>query len=232
MKSFSILGRRRPHSWMAVIIGLSSLTCSLLWAAPAAAQDAVVGNAEQGRKKMDMCIGCHGIVGYQASFPEVHHVPKLSGQAATYIAKDLHEYKSGERKHPTMHSVASSLSDQDIADLAAAYEASGQPAPTLPASLPPADAKVTALIQKGACTSCHGPNLSQPIDPTYPRLAGQYADYLARALHEYKQGERKNPIMGGFAGTLSEADINDLAAYFSSLPGSKLTDLHGKIEGD
>jgi cytochrome c553 len=82
------------------------------------------------------------------------------------------------------------------------------------------------------CQACHAQDGNAGIDPQYPRLAGQYADYLAKALHEYKQGERKNPIMGGFAGTLSDTDINDLAAYFSSLPGSKLTDLHGKIEGD
>jgi len=82
------------------------------------------------------------------------------------------------------------------------------------------------------CQACHGADGNAGIDPQYPRLAGQYADYLARALHEYKTGERKNPIMSGFATTLSEKDIEDLSAYFASLPGSKLTDLHGHIEGE
>jgi len=82
------------------------------------------------------------------------------------------------------------------------------------------------------CTACHGPDGNAGIDPQYPRLAGQYADYLAKALHEYKAGERKNPIMAGFATTLSDKDIEDLAAYFASLPESKLTDLHGHIEGE
>lgn len=82
------------------------------------------------------------------------------------------------------------------------------------------------------CTACHGVDGNATIDAQYPRLAGQYADYIARALHEYKDGNRKNPIMGGFAGTLSDTDINDLAAYFSSLPESKLTDLSGHIAGD
>jgi cytochrome c553 len=82
------------------------------------------------------------------------------------------------------------------------------------------------------CTACHGPDGNAGIDPQYPRLAGQYRDYLAKALHEYKAGERKNPIMAGFAATLSDADIEDLASYFSSLEGSKLTDLHGKVSGD
>jgi cytochrome c553 len=79
------------------------------------------------------------------------------------------------------------------------------------------------------CQACHGPDGNAGIDPQYPRLAGQYRDYLAKALHEYKSGERNNPIKAGFAATLSDADIEDLAAYFSSLPGSKLTDLHGKV---
>ena len=82
------------------------------------------------------------------------------------------------------------------------------------------------------CQACHAADGNAGIDPQYPRLAGQYADYLAKALHEYKSDERKNPIMKGFATTLSDADIDDLAAYFSSLPGGKLTDLHGHIEGE
>ncbi len=80
-----------------------------------------------------------------------------------------------------------------------------------------------------ACAACHGPDGNAGIDPQYPRLAGQYRDYIVKALHEYKAGDRKNPIMAGFAGTLSDADIEDVAAYFSSLEGGKLTDLHGKV---
>lgn len=75
-----------------------------------------------------------------------------------------------------------------------------------------------------ACQACHGQDGAAAIDPQYPRLAGQYTDYLARALHEYRSGARKNPIMAGFATTLSDQDINDLAAYYSSLP-STLADL-------
>lgn len=85
--------------------------------------------------------------------------------------------------------------------------------------------------KSATCAACHGPDGNAGIDPQYPRLAGQYADYIARALHEYKSDDRKNPIMKGFATTLSDADIDNLAAYYSSLPG-KLTDLHGHIEGE
>jgi cytochrome c553 len=81
------------------------------------------------------------------------------------------------------------------------------------------------------CTACHGPDGNAP-DPQYPRLAGQYHDYLERALHEYKTGERKNPIMAGFAGQLTDEDVVNVSAFYASLPGGKLTDLHDKIQGD
>lgn len=78
------------------------------------------------------------------------------------------------------------------------------------------------------CQACHGLD-GIAVDPQYPHLAGQYRDYLVRALQEYKSGNRKNPIMMGFASTLQEQDMLDLAAYYASLPG-KLTDLHGLNE--
>ena len=79
----------------------------------------IVGNAKAA--KVEQCIGCHGIPGYKATFPEVYPVPMLGGQSAKYIENALNAYKKGERKHPTMHGVAASLSDQDIADAAAYY---------------------------------------------------------------------------------------------------------------
>lgn len=82
------------------------------------------------------------------------------------------------------------------------------------------------------CQACHGSDGNAGIDPQYPRLAGQYHDYLERALHEYKNGERKNPIMAGFATTLTDEDIVNVSAYFASLPESKLTDLHHHVQGD
>jgi cytochrome c553 len=68
-----------------------------------------------------MCIGCHGIPGYKASFPEVYQVPMLGGQSAKYIENALKAYQKGERKHPSMRGIAGSLSDQDMANLAAYY---------------------------------------------------------------------------------------------------------------
>jgi cytochrome c553 len=72
-----------------------------------------------------MCIGCHGIPGYKTAFPEVYHVPKIAGQQPAYIVAALKAYKSGERSHPSMRGIAASLSEQDMADLAAYY---GEPA--------------------------------------------------------------------------------------------------------
>jgi cytochrome c553 len=81
----------------------------------------VVGNPKAAENKIAQCIGCHGIAGYKASFPEVYSVPMIGGQSAKYIENALKEYKKGERKHPTMRGIATSLSEQDMADLAAYY---------------------------------------------------------------------------------------------------------------
>lgn len=70
------------------------------------------------------------------------------------------------------------------------------------------------------CQACHGVDGDKTVDPQYPRIAGQYADYLAKALRDYQTGARKNAIMAGFAGTLSEQDIADLAAFYASQQGA------------
>jgi cytochrome c553 len=87
------------------------------------------------QRQLQTCIGCHGIVGYKASFPTVYPVPKIGGQNAKYIESALQAYKAGDRSHPTMRGIAGSLSDQDMADLAAYYSAS---ATTAVASTQPA----------------------------------------------------------------------------------------------
>jgi cytochrome c553 len=80
--------------------------------------------------------------------------------------------------------------------------------------------------QKAAqvCAACHGPDGNKPSAPDQPILAGQYYDYLVRALGDYKNGRRNNPIMKGFAGQLSKQDIEDLAAWFASQKNSSLHD--------
>ena len=189
------------------------------FATSASAQD-----AKAGEKKAAMCIGCHGIPGYQASFPEIHKVPMISGQSAKYIVGALAAYKKGERKHPTMKAIAGSLSDQDMADLGAFYEANGGPAAHGDAPAPNPPAQVAELLKKGNCASCHGENLNKPIDPSYPKLAGQYGDYLYVALKAYQtdgnaQVGRGNAIMAGQVKQFKQSELKAIANYIGSLPG-------------
>jgi cytochrome c553 len=188
-------------------------------AKPAAAAPASPKSLEA---KIAMCIGCHGIKGYQASFPEVHKVPMISGQSAKYIASALTAYKNGDRKHPTMRGIATSLSEQDISDIANFY---GGQAVAAPATLgrEPSGA-VAELFKKGNCVACHGANLSKPIDPSYPKIAGQHADYMFVALKAYKTDNnnavgRSNGVMGAIAKQFSNAELKELARYVASLDG-------------
>ena len=115
----------------------AALVAAVAVALPAQAQ--VKGDIAAGEGKVAMCIGCHGISGYKASFPEVYRVPKIAGQSAKYIGTVLEEYRKGTRKHPSMRGIAGSMTDQDIADVAAYYEALGkiEGAPELPAPREP-----------------------------------------------------------------------------------------------
>jgi cytochrome c553 len=180
--------------------------------------------------KMAMCLGCHNIPGYQASFPEVYKVPKIAGQSAGYIEAALAAYKNGDRKHPTMRSIADQLSDQDVKDIAAYYAKLGQDEAAAPADKPNREpsAEVAALLQKAACASCHGANFAKPIAPNYPKLAGQNSDYLFVALKAYKtQGNaavgRNNAIMGGIAKQFSNAELKAISQYIGSLAGDLKT---------
>lgn len=91
---------------------------ALILLAGASATAAAAGNAEAGKVKFDTCMGCHGITSYTNAYP-TYDVPKLAGQHTAYLEAALKAYRSGERSHPTMHSQAADLSDQDIADIAA-----------------------------------------------------------------------------------------------------------------
>jgi len=90
-------------------------------AGPVFAADAPIGDAKAAVDKISMCIGCHGIKGYKSSFPEVYHVPMIAGQNAEYIVAALQKYATGDRTFPTMEAIARTLSQQDMADLAAYY---------------------------------------------------------------------------------------------------------------
>ncbi len=209
-----------------LLTSMFALAVASVTAISAQAQE-VKGDAKAAEQKIAMCIGCHGIKGYQASFPEVYRVPMISGQNAKYIASALTAYQKGDRKHPTMRGIAASLTDQDIADVAAYYEQHGKTDAVAKAPAAP-DAKVAALLQKGACVSCHGDNFSKPVDPSYPKIAGQHKDFLFVALKSYKVENqstwgRNNGVMGGIAKQFSNAELKALAGYVGSLDGDLKT---------
>jgi cytochrome c553 len=164
------------------------------------------GDAARGKPLAYTCLGCHGVEDYKNVYP-TYSVPKLVGQRAEYLAAALREYRSGERSHGTMHQQAVSLSDQDIEDIAA-YLA-GTPLKSAGNAVGTAPAKVAQL-----CVACHQKDGVTP-SADYPSLSGQHADYLERALDEYKRGDRKNPVMATFVTQLSEADIRSIAEYYS-----------------
>ena len=98
----------------------AAFTLALPEAAPAQTP-APAGDPAAGAQKIEMCIGCHGIVGWRTAFPEVYKVPKIGGQHEAYIVRALQAYRASERSHPSMKAIAATLSDKDIADLAAYY---------------------------------------------------------------------------------------------------------------
>jgi cytochrome c553 len=174
-------------------------------AAPAPA--ALAGDLHRGKEASYTCLGCHGIDGYRNAYPD-YSVPKLEGQNAEYLASALHDYRTGDRSHITMHSQASELSDQDIADIAVFF--AGKPLTST--------GKAQGTVPKAAtlCTSCHGQD-GVAVTPMYPSLAGQHEDYLVRAIEEYQHGGRKNPVMKALAAPLKPTEIAEIAAYFSAL---------------
>ncbi len=209
------------HATSHLLALAAALSTALAASGAAQAQDAAAGE-----KKAAMCIGCHGIVGYQASFPQVYKVPMISGQNAGYIVAALAAYKKGERKHPTMRGIAVTLTDADMADLGAYYELHGQSSiKSVAATTPKApSAAVGELLTKGACASCHGADYNKPLIGAYPKLAGQHADYLYVALTSYATSGnphvgRSNGIMVAQVKPYRRAELKAMAQYLGSLPG-------------
>lgn len=178
-------------------------TAFLSWSHPAAA----AGDAARGKKLGYTCLGCHGIESYKNVYP-TYSVPRLRGQHPEYIVAALKAYRAGERPHPTMHAHATTLSDQDMEDVAAYLggEAIKAVAGAKPAGTPPAAV--------ATCAACHG-NEGIGIMGIYPTLTGQHEDYLEHSLNDYRSGKRKNGIMGPFAAQLKPEDVAVVAEYYS-----------------
>jgi cytochrome c553 len=142
------------------------------------------GDPARGERLADTCKGCHAVETYNNVYP-TYHVPKLAGQKEAYIVSALQLYRDGQRSHETMVAQAASLSDQDIADIAAYMAGAGNISENPQAKgTPPEAAQV--------CAACHGQAGVSAI-PTNPNLAGQHLDYLEQALEQYKSGARKGP---------------------------------------
>ena len=195
-------------------------------AAPAAAPAALKpGDANAGQSKAAACGACHGIDGNPAS----SQYPKLAGQHETYIARQIELFKTNKRQSPIMMGFAMPLSDQDMHDIGAYFAAKS--------SLPGvADAKLTAkgeaLYRGGdkatdtpACMACHGPDGRGNPGAGYPQLAGQYADYVAQKLKDWRDGKKwsdddKGAIMPAVVHGLNDNDIAALATYIEGLHGA------------
>ena len=175
----------------------------------------LAGDATRGSVIGQTCAGCHGIPGYYNAQP-AYHVPKLGGQNADYVEVALQGYRRGTRGHETMHAQASSLSDQDIADVAAyfaSFEGEAEAARTRASQ-----AKIEAGRAKSAtCASCHGED-GVAKAPQWPNLAGQHENYLQVALERYKSGERVDLVMNPLIAALDEQSIEELAAFFAAQP--------------
>src|SRR5688572_570952 len=187
------------------ILGLVALVLPL---AALAQTPAPVGDAANGEKIAYTCNGCHAIPNYKNVYP-TYSVPKLHGQRPQYLLAALKAYKSGERSHGTMHSQAASLSEQDMADVSA-FLAGTEVLTETKSDVAAKDRPKSSEV----CLACHGTN-GVGITADYPSLAGQHADYIERALIDYKKGGRKNPVMAGMTATLSEQDIRELAHFYA-----------------
>jgi len=185
---------------------LAAIAIALVIALGVAGTAQAAGDAQRGKLLGYTCLGCHGVENYKNAYP-TYSVPRLVGQHPDYIVAALKAYRTKERSHGTMYAQASSLSDQDMADIAA-YFAGAPLEPGAPAT-GTAPAKVAQL-----CSSCHGAN-GVGITGDFPTLSGQHADYLERALDEYRKGGRKNPIMAGFAAQLDDADVREISRYYA-----------------
>lgn len=181
----------------------------------ASAEGTAQGDAAKGKTLAYTCDGCHGIPNYKNAYPS-YSVPRLGGQNATYLTVALGEYASGGRPHSTMHSHATTLSEQDRADIAAYLRSAGVN--------PDAEAVGTPPPATQTCVACHGVNGAKTISDDHPVLAGQYADYIVQALRDYKSGKRKNPIMAGIIGGVKEQDFQAIALFFSQQGGLCSTD--------
>jgi cytochrome c553 len=200
---------------MTKIIVSLLLTLGLTGAAHAA------GDAAAGQAKAAVCGACHGPDGNSMA----PNFPKLAGQGERYLEKQLHDIKSGKRQVLEMTGLLTNVSDQDLADLAA-YFASQRG--SVGAADPNLVARGEALFRGGkldqgmpACTGCHSPNGAGNAAAGFPHLSGQHAQYVAKQLTDFREGNRTNDgdtmVMRTIASKLSNKDMEAISSYVQGL---------------
>lgn len=178
------------------------------------------GNSAAGKGKSAVCAGCHGVDGNSAA----PNFPKLAGQDAQYLSKQLADFKSGARKDPIMSGQVANLSKKDMDDLGA-YYAAQKIVPGVANGDAQTLKKAERLYRGGeaksgisACMSCHGPS-GHGIPPRFPAVSGQHATYTQKQLMDFKNGTRSNDseIMTRIAFRMSEAEIKAVSEYMAGL---------------
>jgi cytochrome c553 len=182
---------------------LSNMALYFALQKPARAQTPVAGNPAAGKGAAAACAGCHGDKGVSGN----PAIPSLAGQDAQYLAAALKAYKDGVRSDETMKGLAAALDEAAAKNLAAFY-ANQQPQPTNVRK------PLTTAEWTQRCDRCHGVD-GNSTDPRLPALAAQRVDYLEKVLHAYRTGERKSPQMAAMSDVLTEADVENLSAYYA-----------------
>jgi len=176
------------------------------------------GDVKAGQEKSAMCVACHGADGNSL----VSMYPKLAGQSANYLSKQLADFKSGARVDPVMVGMVAGLSAADMDDLAAYYAVQTSSEGTSETSQVGHKLYFGGDVQKGitACVACHGVKGKGMAQAGFPAVAGQNADYLKKQISTFRDGSRgndNNNMMRNIAIKLSDSDINELVKYMSSL---------------
>lgn len=186
----------------------------------AATTSLAAGDAAAGKTKAAACAACHGTDGNSAN-PEW---PKLAGQHAPYLVKQLANFKAGERTNAMMAPMAAPLSEQDMADLAAFFTsqtlAEGKVDPALVAAGEKLFRGGNATTGVAACMGCHGPNGVGNPQANFPSLSGQYAAYTVNQLKAFRSGERANDagkMMQNIAARMTDAEMQAVASYIEGL---------------
>ncbi len=202
-----------------------------------AASALAAGNPEAGQQKAAACVGCHGADGNSVALPPpAEPWPKLAGQVPEYIARQLHDFKSGRRSNEQMSPMAQSVSEADIADIAAYFAVQKVKPNEAEASESLAAGEKIFFKGKGrpdvvaACVGCHGLggagnknwNKLMANQPAIlaPAIGGQHASYLVKQLKDYKNGKRTNDpaqVMRNIAARMSNQEIEAVAVFVATL---------------